>query len=87
LMSDSEFGLDITICIKEHKLQGINIESTIQTRHNCTEFHHRYNNSERVFGETCSAFESDIHGTGGTMKIDIIEWIRVDSATKLNENY
>ena len=73
-----------------------------ETRNNCTEFHHRYNTgqrermvedydwNEKQLDENLpfrSAFESDLHGTGGTKVLDHIESITVTTATKLHENY
>lgn len=72
--SIDEFGMDVIIHLKD---------GTSQTRNNCTEFHHRF---DSVIAES-SAFESDIHSTGGTMELKRIDKIEVVLATKKHENY
>ena len=74
VISEDEFGMDITI----HMVDG-----TKQTRHNCTEFHHLFDS----YFEQASAFESDIHSTGGTIDLKRMTKIEVIKATKLNETY
>ena len=70
----SEFGMDVIIHLKD---------GMISIRHNCTEFHHRY---ERM-GEPCSAMESDIHGTGGTVELSRVKMITVLDSTKKHEHH
>lgn len=88
LFDDSKYGMDITIVYKE----GSWCEGT-DVRHNCTEFHHRYNkktnekmNKEMNGGmmSDSSAFESDIHQTGGTMPVENIESITIVKAKSKN---
>mgnify|MGYP006094205175 CR=1 FL=1 len=43
LEDDSEFGMDITIVIKERVNRSYTLEACTQVRNNCTEFHHLYN--------------------------------------------
>ena len=54
-----------------------------EVRHNLTEVHHLY---ETPF-EPSIAFESDIHGTGGTAKLENIEIVVVVLATEKAEEY
>jgi len=85
LFDDSEFGMDCVIRYRDdidRHYTGIT-----ETRHNCTEFHHLYNIEDKQFDRLSSAFESDIHGTGGTKDIELIEWIQVTKATKKHETY
>jgi hypothetical protein len=76
-----------------------------ETRHNCTEFHHRYDfdadfikdpdyetggtdhNHPAYFYTGSSAFESDIHRTGGTVKLSQVKSIEITIADKLNDSY
>jgi hypothetical protein len=55
-----------------------------QIRRNCTEFHHRFDSMGSV---PASAFESDIHSTGGTIDLDKVVSIEVVMASKLHEDY
>lgn len=76
-----------------------------ETRHNCTEFHHRFDikfNDEidpnmrkhssweqpmdRELTDN-SAFESDIHSTGGTKRLSYVQSIEITIADKLNDSY
>lgn len=54
-----------------------------EVRHNLTEVHHLYKPSF----EPSIAFESDIHGTGGTAKVESIDTVVVVLATSEAENY
>jgi len=86
---DLVFGMDIFI---KYKLDiSKPWAGLVECRHNCTEFHHLYNIKEKAdFEEPSSAFESDIHYTGGTKNVNQIEWIivqRANGITKTNRNY
>ena len=62
----------------------------IEIRNNLTEFHHLFNRNENYIilkEEDDSAFESDIHGTGGTKKLKYIDKIIITKAEKLYDEY
>jgi hypothetical protein len=72
-------GFDIYVTYKPDSFlakHGV-YEATV---HNCTEFHH-------LFSKESSAFESDIHCTGGTRKVNELDCIIVSDATVLHETY
>lgn len=79
LFDESEFGMDVAICRKDNG---------IEVRRNCTEFHHRFE-SDLNFGveDTSSAFESNHHATGGTIKVKDIEWITIEPAFKMHDSH
>ena len=54
-----------------------------EVRHNLTEIHHLFNT---VF-EPAIAFESDIHSTGGTAKVENIEVVIIVLATEKANEY
>ena len=56
-------------------------------RYNCTEFHHLYNMKYASSRGLSSAFESDIHGTGGTLDIRDIDSITIVDALKIHTEY
>jgi hypothetical protein len=79
IFNDSEFGMDVVIC---------RYDDGIEVRRNCTEFHHLFDTKEEIlFSHCASAFESDIHTTGGTISYDKIKWIIVEHATKLHDSH
>lgn len=85
LIVSDDLGLDITIKYNDDILGGIE-----DTKHNCTEFHHLYNKKEtgdKFLKQLSSAFESDIHRTGSTIRIEDIEWIKVEKAIILHKKY
>ena len=84
LILNDEFGLDITIKYIDDVYNGVE-----DIKHNCTEFHHRYNEEwgKDYPDEVSSAFESDIHSTGSTRRVNMIEWIKVEKANVLHDNY
>ncbi len=53
---------------------------------NCTEFHWRYNEKSEISVKE-SAFESDIHGTGCTRKVNEIISVLIEYATEVAESY
>jgi len=83
LFSENEFGFEIDI-----KYTGESwYPKKEQKVFNLTEFHWRYTD---IFNETPSdgvAFESDIHTTGFTRKIDTIEKVEIRLAEKLYESF
>jgi hypothetical protein len=83
VIDESEFGMNITICFdwSYRKRQ-------VETRHNCTELHHLYHKERRDwFHQLDSAFESDIHGTGGTKSMNKLKWIKAEKALILHKEY
>lgn len=83
LFSTNEFGMNITICYDW--FDGFR---TTETRHNCTELHHLFDKKDsRWFHELSSAFESDIHGTGGTKSVKNLRWIKLEQALKIHKEY
>lgn len=73
------YGFNVRIVFKETSPFG----KVEETRNNVTEIHYGYDS----FGKKDSvAFVSDIHLTGGTLKIDYIEEFEAILATK-KENY
>ncbi len=74
-------GFDVVIKYKIDSPFG-NVE---EIRHNVTEIHYLY---EALTGRRDSvAFESDIHSTGGTVKVEYIKEFEAKIATKINETY
>ena len=73
-------GFDVHIWFKEGTPYGVD-----EIRHNITEIHYLYgdmlNKRDKV------AFESDIHGTGGTIKIEYIKEFEAKIATKIADHY
>tara|TARA_R110002126_G_scaffold271729_1_gene415620 strand:+ start:356 stop:688 length:333 start_codon:yes stop_codon:yes gene_type:complete len=89
-----ELGFDCTITFKADSPFG----DTVQVRRNCTEFHHLYNKRQQddlvkvivttdYVVEYSSAFESDIHSTGGTHRVSYIESIVVDDSKVIHDKY
>jgi hypothetical protein len=80
LITDSEFGFKVDIKMTEES--GYTVK---ETAYNCTEVHHLW--SENYMGGASIAFESDIHRTGFTRRINDIESVTIEWADKLYENY
>lgn len=74
---NEEFGFNVEITFKD---------GFVQTRNNCTEVHHLYQSIITTKTKR-SAFESDIHRTGGTVAIEEVDKIVVTTATKIEESY
>lgn len=55
-----------------------------EVRHNVTEIHYLY---KGVMAPDSVAFESDIHGTGGTVRVAYIEEFEATLATKVADSY
>jgi hypothetical protein len=79
LLTDSEFGFKVDIEMTKESFY----KDT--TAYNCTEVHHLW--SEDYMGGASIAFESDIHGTGFTRRINDIESVTIELATKLYNQY
>jgi hypothetical protein len=86
IISDKEFGMKATIIYKKECYDG-----NTEVRNNLTEFHHLYNKDRvnelkhpELYYE--SAFESDIHGSGGTKYIKRLDSITIEYDTKLHDN-
>lgn len=75
------YGFNVKIWFKKESPFG----EVEETRHNVTEIHYLYSS---LTGEKDSvAFESDIHGTGGTLKVSYLKEFEAKLATKKEENY
>lgn len=73
-------GFNVEIFFREDSPVG----AVKETRHNITEIHYLYDS----FGKRDSvAFESDIHGTGGTLKVAWIKEFEAKLADKIEEHY
>lgn len=80
-MSNKNLGFDVLIKFKESSPFG----AVEETRYNVTEIHCFY---KSVGGERDRiAFESDIHGTGGTLRMDYIEEYEAKLSTKINDHH
>jgi hypothetical protein len=77
MMNKHPFGMDCLIVYKDGKNEW---------RRNCTEFHHKFGRSMTGIGFD-SAFESDIHSTGGTVAMDKIERIDVIMSERLYDQH
>lgn len=73
LHSDNEFGFDVTITFNG---------GSIQTRNNVTEIHHLYKSYSPAI-----AFESDIHSTGGTVRLNVIDVVVIVMAKFRHDSY
>jgi hypothetical protein len=70
------YGMNVKIKFRADSPFG----ETEETRHNITEIHYLY---EGLIGKKDSvAFESDIHGTGGTIKVAYIDEFEAKIAIK-----
>lgn len=81
LNSESEFGFKVDI--KYTKESWYNTKE--DTAYNCTEVHHLW--SKDYMGGASIAFESDIHSTGFTRRIDTIESVNIEIADKLYDSF
>ena len=81
LNSYNEFGFKVDIKYTE----GSWYSTKEYTTYNCTEVHHLW--SLDYMGGASIAFESDIHSTGFTRRIDTIESVNIELATKLYDSY
>jgi len=83
IMDESEFGMNITINVDYYVVGNVT-----ETRHNCTELHHLFDKGRVTsFEDMSSAFESDIHGTGGTKEMRKLKWVKAEKALKLHNSY
>lgn len=71
--SDNEFGFDITITYNGGE---------IEFRNNITEVHHLYKSYSPAI-----AFESDIHSTGGTVRLNDIDVVVIVMASFKHDSY
>lgn len=81
LNSNNEFGFKVDIKYTEESWYS----KKEDTAYNCTEVHHLW--SLDYMGGASIAFESDIHSTGFTRRIDTIESVNIELATKLYDSY
>jgi len=77
------------------------LNGNVEVRHNITEFHHRYDIDEHDMSHPSfestdedakyftggSAFESDIHKTGGTVELNTVQEISIVYATELHDRW
>lgn len=77
LFSDNEFGFKVDIKYTEESWYPTKED----TAYNCTEVHHLFDTN--YMGGPSIAFESDIHYTGFTRRIDRIESVTIELADKL----
>jgi len=78
IFSKTEFGMTACIIFKD---------GTSEIRNNLTEVHYMFQSPTIAqFGHSC-AFESDIHGTGGTIDLRNLIAIVVYPATEKAKNY
>jgi hypothetical protein len=77
LISENEFGFKVDI--KYTKDSWYPTKEGIV--YNCTEVHHLW--STDYMGGPSIAFESDIHRTGFTRRIDVIESVNIELATEV----
>lgn len=79
------FGFNATVHYKKDSIY----EGEVQTYHNLTEIHWLYNQKlSAKFPELESlgvALESDIHGTGGTRKLNDFDFLEIEVATEKNK--
>lgn len=74
-------GFDVRIWFKKDSPFG----EVDEVRHNVTEIHYLY---KSLTGEVDSvAFESDTHGTGGTIKVEYIKEFEAKLAKKISKEY
>jgi len=83
LFTDNEYGFKIDIKYTDDSWYPDKKDRA----YNCTEFHWRYNESREWEKVKDVAFESDIHMTGFTRKLDVIESVTISLAEKLYEDY
>lgn len=81
LISKDVFGFKVDI---KHTKESCYVKNE-DTVYNCTEVHHLW--SEDYMGGASIAFESDIHGTGFTRRIDTIESVNIEIADKLYDSF
>ncbi|HEB13354.1 MAG TPA: hypothetical protein ENI13_00055 [candidate division CPR3 bacterium] len=74
----SNYGFNVWI---KHK------DGTEETRHNVTEIHYNYPSAIRTVVGVQVAFESDIHGTGGTIPLSRIVEFEAVLAKKKEKDY
>ena len=72
LLSKNEFGFKVTI---QHTEESWYVDKT-DIVYNCTEVHHLW--SLDYMGGPSIAFESDIHSTGFTRRVDTIESVDIE---------
>ena len=81
IFSTNEFGFKVDIKYTKESWYPIKED----TAYNCTEVHHLW--SLDYMGGASIAFESDIHRTGFTRKIDSIDSIIIELADRLFDSY
>lgn len=81
LLTENVFGFKVDIKYTNESWYPAKEDSA----YNCTEVHHLW--SLDYMGGASIAFESDIHNTGFTRRIDDIEIVNIELADKLYDSY
>lgn len=80
-MKKKNFGFNVEIWFKKESPFG----EVSEIRHNVTEIHYLFKDLLRKADSI--AFESDIHGTGGNLKVKWIKEFEAKLADKIEESY
>lgn len=81
ILSGSKFGFKVTVAYTMDSWMSKHAgRQMIDVYDNCTEVHYLY--PQWTGNERRIAFESDIHGTGCNRKVEEIESVKIDIATK-----
>ena len=83
IFSTNEFGFKVDIKYTKESWYPIKED----TAYNCTEFHWKYDEDEDWETDKNVAFESDIHRTGFTRKINTIDTVIIELADMLFDSY
>jgi len=81
LITENEFGFKVDIKYTEESWYPTKKESA----YNCTEVHHLW--SLDYMDGASIAFESDIHSTGFTRRIDTIESVNIELSNELYDSF
>ena len=81
LNSKNEFGFKVDIKYTKESWYPVKED----TAYNCTEVHHLW--SLDYMGGASIAFESDIHLTGFTRRVDTIESVNIEIADKIYTSF
>lgn len=83
LRSNNEFGFKIDIKYTDDCW----LRGNTDTAYNCTQFHWRYTDLFNPVPSNRVAFESDIHNTGFTKEVSVIEYVGIKIANELYDSY
>ena len=80
---ETQFGMKVTVYASwKYRLRGWPM---IEVYNNVTEVHYRYPRGE--FQSDSVAFESNIHGTGCTVALEVIDSFEVVPADRIEDNF